>query len=339
MKQIKVNNNCNGCGLCIVNCPYLQENADGNAEFIAGKSIAANDLDAVAKVISECPQNALELVDTGSTNKKGKDGVKDIISMLQKELENFHVPKVSKSAISFKAKDYPIPVPFTTKEHRRDYSSEGAARSTARDEFDRLCYSESAYRPTLKKIFVEYKVRFLKPYYTITDTEDSAYFQYNQQIRNLLANAYTEITELIGDKVPESWKEFSVYLGRSDSPIEILMRFDDKSTCSGIIAELKSLGKYSKLDWYIDEMDFDYDEEYDGEGLFGKTKYKKKYYFSGFNSAARDFIKDLTDAISYRSSDITDVAVTDVNYALESFEKKVKEEWQKKISELDKYLK
>lgn len=36
MKKIEVNTMlCDGCGLCIVNCKYLKENENGNAEFIS----------------------------------------------------------------------------------------------------------------------------------------------------------------------------------------------------------------------------------------------------------------------------------------------------------------
>jgi len=339
VKQIKVNEKCSGCGLCIVSCPYLQENADGNAEFIVGKSIASSDLDTVKKVISECPQNALELVDTSSTKKKGKAGVHDIISKLEKALEDFNVPPVTKADIPFKVEDYYIHVPTSNNEFKNNYSSERAAKSAARDEFDRLCYSESAYRPMLKKVFVEYKVKKLKPYYTITDTADSAYFKYNNQIRELLANSYTEITELIGDKIPESWKEFAFYPRKSESLIELLMEFDDQSTNLGIITEFRSMGKFTAIDWYVDKILIDDSDIYVGEGLFGKSKYKRKYRFCGFNPPAEEFISDLKSAISNKASNITDTAVNWVNEAIRDFETKVKKEFRKKIEELEAYLK
>ena len=37
MKQIMINETCNGCGMCIVKCPgYFEENADGDAQVISG---------------------------------------------------------------------------------------------------------------------------------------------------------------------------------------------------------------------------------------------------------------------------------------------------------------
>lgn len=341
MKQIIVNGNCSGCGVCIINCQYLEENAEGNATPILGKSIQDKDLESVNKVVSECPENALQIVERGSTNKKGVAGVVDIIAALKNQCDSFTVKKVSNSDVKINSKDYHIPIPSSSKEYRRDYTSESSAKSAARDEFNRLCYSETAFRPMIKKVFVEYKVNVLKPYYTCTDSEDSIYYAYNQQIRKLLSDAYAEICEVLGgnNKVPESWKDFSMYLSERDWAIEPLKAFDERSTSSGIISDLKDRGEYTSLSWYVDRLNFDYDETYVGEGMFGKSKYKDMWYFSGFHDEAKEFIDDLKGSIHSMSSDIEDGAVSSVNYALETFEKKVKEELNTKISELEKYIK
>lgn len=341
MKQIRVNKKCSGCGLCIVNCHYLQENAEGNAEPVAGKSIQDEDMENVKKIIAECPENALRIVETGSTSKKGAAGVTEIITALKNQCDSFSVKKISNSDVKLNAKEYYIPIPYSSKEYRNDYTSESAAKSAARDEFKRLCYSETAYRPMIKKVFVEYKVNVLKPYYTCTDTEDSAYYSYNQQIRKVLSDAYAEIGEVLGgnNKVAESWKAFSVYLDEKDWDIEALKEFDERSTNSGIISDFKDRDEYTSLSWYLDRLDYDYTENYVGEGLFGKSKFKKMWDFSGFHEEAEEFINDLKDSIDAMSSYIEDGAVRNVNGALTTFEKKVKEELSAKISELEKYVK
>lgn len=85
-------------------------------------------------------------------------------------------------------------------------------------------------------------------------------------------------------------------------------------------------------------MDFDSDEEYAGEGLFGKTKYKTVWYFDDFRNAAKTFIDDLTWAIEYMSSDIEEGAVDNINSIMESLEKSIKEEMNKKISLIEKSI-
>ncbi|MFD3156738.1 ferredoxin [Haloimpatiens sp. FM7330] len=338
MKQIKVSEKCNGCGLCIVNCSYLQENSDGNAVPIESKAINDYDLETVKKIINDCPEKALSIVETSNTSKRGKAGLKDLIEMLKKKTNNFTVKKVSTNDVKLNCKDYYIAVPCSIKEYSRNYSSESQAKSVARDEFRRLCYSETAYRPIIKKVFVEYKVNVLKPYYTCEDAEGSVYFSYNKKIRKLLAEIYAEAQEICGGEcaLPICWKDFSIYLSERDFSISVLKEFDERSTSSGIISDLKDRGEYTSLDWYIDRMDFDYDEEYAGEGLFGKTKYKKKWYFSGFNEEAKEYIDDLKSSIDSMSSDISEEAANSINYVLGEFEKKVKEKLNEKIYELDR---
>ena len=225
---------------------------------------------------------------------------------------------------------------YSFKNGNYKYKSESEAKSAAREEFRKYCYAESAYRPMLKKVFVAYKMNVLKPYFTCTDTEDSAFYVYNCQIRKLLSDTYAEIEYIMGNNtLPESWKDFSVYLPENDICVGVVANFDERSTNSGIISELKSI---SSLDSYVSEMDINYLEEYAGEGMFGSIKFKKKWGFDNFFAASESFVKDLTWAIGYMSSDIEDGAVSCVNSVLVEFEKKVKEELKKKISELEKCI-
>lgn len=335
MKQIKVNEKCNGCGVCIINCPYLVENEEGNAQAVLGKVIKDEDESMVKKVVAECPEGALEIVEIG-TNKRGKAGVREVINTLKNRCSSFSMGQVSCSDVRLDIKDYKVQVPYSSKEYQRNYTSESSARSAAKDEFNRLCYSESAYRPMIKKVFVEYKINVLKPYYTCSDQPDSAYYKFNEQIRQFLADAYAQICDLLGDgKLPEAWKNFSVYPSEKDWEIQALSKFDERSTSSGIISALKDLS-HTSLNNYVDYMDFDYNEVYAGEGLLGKTKYKNMYYFSDFNRAAESFVDDLTWSIGYMSSDIEEGAVENINSIYKMVEENIKKELMNKINELNK---
>jgi ferredoxin len=336
MKQLKVNTKCNGCGLCVVNSKYFEENDEGDARAVRGMSIQSEDLEGIKKVQSECPTGAIQIIDSGVTEKTGKEGVKDIIADLRKKCSDISVRKVGSDEIRLDIKKYPISVPSSGKEYRRDYSSEGAAKSAAKDELNRLCYSQNAHRPMLKKIFVEYKVDKLKPFYTVEDTPDSFYYEYNELVREYLADAYAEVCDLIGeDKIPISWKEFSFYPKDKESYVSFLKTFDDESTSSGIMAALKDLS-YSDLDYYASDFEFEYDEEYLGTGLFGAQKTKKKWYFTGFRSCAKNFIDDLIWAIDLQSYDIMERASSYIEGAGEEFERELKERFEKKIQEMEK---
>ncbi|CBH21395.1 protein of unknown function [Acetoanaerobium sticklandii] len=340
MIKIIVKDNCNGCGLCIMNCNYLEENAEGNAQAVSGKIIKNSDIDNLKKVISECPNKSLELIDKQFTNKKGYDGLSDLLEVLKRKCDNFNVNKVTNLDVKLNVNNYDINTPFSPKEYSY-YTSESSAKSTARDEFDRLCYSQSAYRPILKKLFVEYKINVLKPFYSFPDDSESIYFKYVEEIKDLLSDIYSEIQEQLelGKNIPEDWKNFNVNFTDNDFFIERLKGFENRSTSSGIIDDFKSRGKYTSLGWYIDRLDIDYHENYAGEGLFGRTKYKKEWYFRGFEKIAKEYIDDLKNAINSMSRDIEDDAIDTINYGLGTFEQRIKDELKIKISELENYYK
>ena len=336
MKKIEVNSKCNGCGLCIMNCTYLEENDEGNACPVVGMLIKDDDLEAMKQVVAECPKHALKIVDTG-TKKPGMEGVKEVIDNLERKLKNIKIDRVTN--IPLNAKDYYLDAPSSNKQYKREYSSESSARSAARDEFNRLCYSESAHKPMIKKILVEYKVRNLKPYYDCKDEPDSAYYQYNEKVRKYLMEAYMEISNLIDKEIiPSEWKEFSCYLDRDEWAIEELERFEE---CIGdsMIMDMFNELSYQSLDDYVSRLDFEYDEVYVGKGLFGNDKYKDKWYFGNFLSVAREFVDTIKWAVDCKSYDIEESAEQSVNYALEKFEDKFHDMIEEKIKELKKYVK
>lgn len=217
---------------------------------------------------------------------------------------------------------------------------ESQAKSAARAEFENLCYLPSAYRPMLKKVFVEYKVKKLRPYYTYEEAEGNFYYQFNQSTERFLREIYGQAREAGGAafKLPESWCRFDVRPGDGDFETKLVKNFDDYSTGSGIIADFKSRGEYTSLRWYVDQMDFDYDEVYAGEGMFGRTKYKNQWHFSGFEAAAKEFVNDLKSSMDSVSDDITNNACGVVNCALDNFERKVKDALAQKAAEFKKYL-
>lgn len=339
MKVLKVTEICNGCGMCVIQAgDYLRENSDGLAVPVEGKAVSNEDMNRLSGVVAECPCNALKIVDISTTSAKGKEGIRALIQKLQKTLAEFKVTPVQKSDISMVKDSYPVNISgYSSKEYSSKFSSESQAKSAARDEFLRNCYNESVYRPILKQVFVEYKVDKLRPYYTNEDKEGNAYYPYNEKIRKILSEIYAELIEICeGEcKLSENWKEFCVYL--NDDCTYSLAHFDDRSMNSGIIAELKNGGYNTSVEYYVNQIDYDYEEIYKGEGFFG-SKVEKKWYFTGFYHAAEEFAKDLIHAIKMQAYDISDDAFDLVKNALELFERNVKNELEKKIKELEKLL-
>ena len=332
MKKLVVISKCDGCGICTVQCPdYLRENDEGNAEVIEGKFVQEKDVTAIQRLITRCPRGAIYLDGAGHTQKKGIEGLKEIITWLETEKDKIHVEKVP--TLHFNAKEYQISVPSSNKEYDYDYSSEFEARVAAENEFERLCYSEAAYKPVLKKIFIEYKVSKLKPYYLCADIPESAYYRYNESMRKLLADAYGEIQSVMDGKValPEKWNTVCIYPVETSYYIKELKEFGDSDVylMQSVIDNFNSRGEYTKLRYYIDLMDFDERGEYRGKGLFG-SKYKKKYRFRGFYHAAREFVDDLKHSCDMVSG-FEDMVTEAAQHIMQDFEKALKLAMEERI--------
>ena len=67
----------------------------------------------------------------------------------------------------------------------------------------------------IKKVFVEYKVKKLRPYYTYEEAEGNFYYQFNQSTERFLREIYGQAREAGGAafKLPESWCRFDVRPG------------------------------------------------------------------------------------------------------------------------------
>lgn len=342
MREIIVSDKCIGCGQCVMESKYLEETPDGNAKFISGGDVIDSDVDAVNKVIQSCPAQALSMKETSATNERGTAAIKEIIDKINEDIKNVKIPRITESDIPFKEDEYYLSPPFSSKEYDARYKSESQARSAARDEFERLMYRESAFRPMIKKIFIEYKTKVLKPYYTYENTEKSYYYKFNMQYARKLGVYYSDIIKAVGNSnaLPESWKEFAIFpatgKGSEADEYDPVRFFDLRSTSSGIMTEMRS-DQYTSLSYYVDQMDYDYNEEYLGEGLFG-SKTKEKWYFSGFSTEAEEFVKDLKSAMKLADPGIEGSGVSVVNAAIDMYEDKVKRTLRERVELLKKLL-
>lgn len=343
MRQLAINSSCNGCGLCIVKCKYIEENEDGNAQVVRGMAIKKEDEKEIEEVINCCPEKAISIIETGAASKKGKDGVKEIIADLKKKCEMIKVDKPESALYRFRAKDYDLSIPSTNKDLKYSYSSESSAKSAAKDEFRRLCYSSSACKPMVKKIFVEYKVEKLKPFYDTEDQPETYYYKYNEQVRKYLADAYAEVCGLLGeDALDDSWAEFSCYLSEKKSDyVGYLKNFDEKSEEYDVISMIEKNSRdysFPGIEQYLVELDYDSMEECAGIGLFGNMKYKDKWNFTGFNAAAKEFIGDVYSQLDYVDDEIVEMAEDYISGACMDYEEAIKEKFSKKISQLENII-
>ncbi len=337
MKKFCVSNNCIACGQCIQMTDLLVENAVGKTEAASQGYITENFIEQAKEIVSECPAKAISIVEVGNTSVSGKDGLKELKRKLEEKLYAFQFPKVSLQDIKFDANNYSIAIPGSRGEYQYSYSSHSQAKSAGKEEFNRIMYSQ--YRPIILNVFVQYKNDKLQPFYTCERTEKSYYYRINKQIERILAEFANEASAISNENINFSndFLKFDVYPdNRKDSYMNIaLAGFEAKSTQSGIMAELNKLSGTS-LSSYADGLDTDDMEEYAGEGLFGGSKYKTKWCYSGIRSACEDYIKDLKWAMDF--VDIDEGALEIVQSIVEEYVKEAKKAMENKISDFAKVI-
>lgn len=318
MKQIIINEKCNGCGMCIVKCPnYFEENDDGNAQVIKGV-LAGNDV-VLDTVISECPVKAISL--GNSVDKK---------QSVQEELDKL---KVLASGLTVKKDDiaftdsysYIINFPYIGSS-RYEYRSSSSAESAGLDAFTSKAYSQIDSK--ILDCITTYRVNVIKPYYS-TD-ERSVYTIFNKKIIDIL----TAIANLIGkDKLPSDFCKFDVYPER-DTVWKMLET--GEIVGENFVSIVKRQFEYSSS-YYRTYIDYDDTEvtEY-GRGMFGRDREVTKYNYNA-QDAVNELRSDLQNAVRWAKSDIEDGVLGYVNGLINSYNRNLKACLDKKIQEIKKF--
>ena len=337
MKKFQVSEKCNGCGMCTVTCDYLTEDENGKAQPVEGKVISDDELEKIKKVIEECPVQALKIIESGMTKKDGQAGIDEIVNILKNKSNAYNVKRITREDVPFDVEYWHFDFPYMSyDEGDAKFGSERAAKSAARREFVDQVFCESAYKPKLKELFVDYKVRQIKKYYS--ESADSVYTSYIQDCEKILKNVKGEIEELANGtvKIPDSWCKVSLPV-EDNYMYQALCDYEIQSERSEIISDLKSDRDYASADWYVDWMRFDSSESYE-YGMF-RTKTVEKWYYTGFNRAVEHFEKNLLRSAKHKKRNIEEFASNQINHFLQDFEKRIREMFKEKVTELEQYLK
>ena len=337
MSKLIVKPNCCGCGLCVVSCAYLKENEDGNAEYDITKPILERDLEQIRRIVSQCPEKALELVVTKNNNENRDEKLRKIISNFRINADKIKIKKITRAAIPL---EVCLRYPSSDKEYSEKYSTKYAAKNAARDEINRLCRYDTAYIPMIRKVFANYKVKTLKKYYMLSDTPQSIFYEYNQQVRKLLNSTYSEIVQCIGasSAVPKKWLDFSVLPPEDTWYINCLNVFENRHVES-VARNFESRGKYTSVDWYMRHIQIEEWWESHHSGLFDRHYIKTKYYFCNFYEAVNEFVDDLKTSFSNKAQNIEEDAVNLINGVLQEYEKLMRNQLNNRLHELEIYVK
>jgi len=303
MKQIKINDKCNQCGICVVKCPeFFAEDSNGDVRVL---SSSVNETAELKSAIESCPVKAIEL--GAEIDMKAK--IQEYIIQLDKLKQGINL---TRSDVAFnEAYTRSVYVPSAGMSGY-SYKSSSQAERAGYDAFVSRCYSQID-NLILERI-TDYRVTEIKPYYT-TDS-NSVYAKNNQKVSDLLK----EIQIMAGTKkLPADFCNVDVYPDTNDIVWKMLNRGEIIS--DNYIGMVKRKFDYSASE-YKTYIDWDDSEDYRG----------KSVYSYNANDASRELGSDLGNALGYAKSDIEEATLGYIKGIVDSYNKNLKVCLEKKIS-------
>lgn len=325
MSNLSVLNCCIKCGGCLgLGYDFLYDDDGGNILVKEGTFLEADDIRLV-ELKEVCPVGAFTL-DLSQKKKTEAEQLDEILATL-KSWEG--IPDTIGNEFPFNIKEYHI---TTTADspgaHSYKYNSESAAERAAEDEFDRIMFSK--INTYILQILSEYRVKKLKPWFSMSEEDRSVYVAENKRISEKLEQAKL----ILGDKLPDDFAKFDVWIG-SDITYKSLNRgeFLGENYVSTIRAEFDS-NNWSERSYYRMYFDIDSREElYTKKGLFGeKTEYKTTYCYSNVGHACRELADNIKFAFDMKSDDIMESAAGWVNQVIYAYNSRAKEILKEKIA-------
>lgn len=327
--RIKVSEECNCCGMCSMQYPdYFFETDEGKAQ--ANDGAVKVDDSAAAAIEGICPVHAI-------TVEKESRSTRRLLAEKLEKLKECRVAYPTKEDIPFKKEEYSISIPVASGERRYEYSSESSANSAARSEFNNKMYSQIDV--LILKVITEYRVKYIKPYYSKSAEDNSVYQACNKRAEHILADiARTLNQEGMDANLPESFVIVDCF-PKEDSTWKMLNKGEllSDEMVSSIRNEFKSKD-YSEISSYEMYWDTDYMERSSGSDFRGRTKYRDKYCYRNIREAFQELAKDLLDACYYKDDYIMDRAIDLVKGFIVEYNEKLEQSLKERIDYIEKKL-
>lgn len=304
-----VTNRCEGCGMCYAQfSEYFLELEDGKAESrISSYMLDKEQLDVIKKV---CPFKAIEAKIEQPLTKQ------TFVTELE-NLKNFIVRYPKRESVKFDKREYNISIPVATGERRYEYPSEDAANRAAEREFNSKMYSQMDV--IILRIITEYRVKYLKPFYT--KEYNSFFADCNSKVSEILNKLECILkNNNLANDLPANFSEINIF---PENDLYWKMLNKGQIMSDEMISTIKSKfhsRSYSDLGSY-NYWDTDYTERPDGTNLRGNTKWKEKYCYKNMSKAFQELAKDLLNAIDFKDDVIEDRALEIIKVLVDEYNK------------------
>ena len=324
--SLNISDKCEGCGICCVRyMDYFEELDDGRAK--AKNKVVVLSGEEVEKIVQLCPCGAISC-------EESKKNTKQQFMRLLETLETYRAKYPEKKQLAFRSDEYFISIPFASGENRYDYSSDSAANNAAGREFNNKMFSQiNVY---ILKILTEYRIKYMKPYYSEREDENSYYVKCNKELSQILSEAADLLkSEGLGGSIPADFSKVAVF-PNDDLVWKMLCNGEVMSSemVSAIRSEYDS-GPCSSVNDYECYWDTDYTEVYAGTS-FGRDKYKDKYCYSNMREAFQELARDILSACHYRDDEIEERAIDLLKGIIDVYNQKLKNVLAPKISYMKK---
>lgn len=319
MKKVTVSGKCNACGLCTIDQKYLEESSTGMAVAVSGKYISDNDLQQVEELVRNCPEGALSIVEE-VLNMSKQDFVKNAVKQLESIAE---LGKPESSDFAFHKSDYSLQTQYPNGQYEFEYSSYEKANRAARNEFDRIAYSQ--IKVMALNVLTMYRSKCLAPYYDLKSP--NLYADNNKKIENILKEINGRYKALFGESLGDKFETFEAYPDTSNcSVLEGLAnnRYFSPHFASEVEASINSEYPLSSYETYWDIDDREISE---CKGKVGTRSFRQvyvtKYGYTNVQNAVKELAKDIINYISYEDikSSAYDYAcslIREYNYEMEN---------------------
>lgn len=307
MKQIRINEKCNQCGICAIKCAdVFAENESGDIKLLVS---SVEETDELINTIESCPVGAIELgddIDKSEALKKYTDMLKSLSKGIS----------VSESDVAFNDNLLrPLCVPGAGMSGY-EYKSSSKAESAGYDAFVSRSYSQ--IDNVLLERITEYRITVVKPYYS--SDESSVYYKYNTQISDVLKS----IESIVGaDKLPSDFCKVDIWPDSRDIIVKMLNKGEIISSEMASVA--KSEFDYSASEYKV-YIDYDDMEDYRGKDIYNYNAME----------ASEELARDLTGALKDAKNHIQENTFNIVKSIVEGYNKQLGELLNRKIEIIDK---
>jgi len=336
MKKFEISKNCNACGLCTTMTDLLTEDSKGFARPVEGKFISDAFAEEAEKIAAQCPASAISVVEGSSVRATGKQGLTELIEVLEKKLRSIGDLKPDRSSFDFDAKKYKADATFPTgaiknldgeEYYHYFYSSPGSAKGAARDMFNQMYANLDSI---ISAPLSQYKSEALVKYYS-TD-EFSIYSEFNKKYVEILKETAGEARLMSDNKIslPDDFDRFDVVAHNGEeSFFKILKTFEIY-----VLEDVKKDFDHSESS-YTQYFTTDSEKRYVGDGLFGRAKYETRYSYSSdeLAEACSDFLNDINYCLQINASDVASRAFSAANGFIENYNWLAKKEAERKIEQ------